>query len=148
MAKTAVEIAKERWEKAKADADAVLSRFLYIQSVLDNDPQKWSTTPLVIDGKTFPRQAVQNLADNTWQAYLPLEKAEKEAYANYKQQLDLLGDSEAIQKNPELVNLSIQALQNQGKALMQGTTKYLIWGAVAIVLIIGAIIIYKRKYAA
>lgn len=45
-------------------------------------------------------------------------------------------------------NLAIEKAKENQLKLSQGTTKYLIWGAVALVIVIGAIIILRKKLAA
>lgn len=69
-----------------------------------------------------------------------------DAWRNAKNAADDKAEQDFKKDNPDKF-FDLEKVKLAG-ALTQKTTKYLIWGTVAIVLIIGAIIIYKRKYAA
>lgn len=76
----------------------------------------------------------------------------KVAYDTEVTRLAATAEADFKAKNPdkffdlEKVKAEIAANQDT-KVLAQKTTKYLIWGAVAIVVIIAGILIYKRKFS-
>lgn len=71
---------------------------------------------------------------------------------SYLKQLDQTTLNAAIATNPNLLTdiekAKGEAELNKGKQLFaQATTKYLIWGVVALVIVVVAIVIYKKKFA-
>jgi hypothetical protein len=71
---------------------------------------------------------------------------------SYLKQLDQSTINAAVASNPNLLTDLAKAKEeselNKGKQLFaQATTKYLIWGAIALVVIVIGVIIYKKKFA-
>lgn len=83
------------------------------------------------------------------------KKAYEDAVAaldNYVKTLDAAAKADALKANPNLLveieKAKGEAELTKGKQLFaQATTKYLIWGAVALVIIVVVIVIYKKKFA-
>lgn len=72
-------------------------------------------------------------------------KAANDAYA--KAVADLPADEKTVYVKQEQAKNSAASTQNT-IAFIQGTTKYLIYGAIALVLIVGAVILFRKKYSA
>lgn len=89
-------------------------------------------------------------------ASLKIKKANWEnainALDSFMKTLSVTTLNAAIATNPTLLvdieKAKGQAEINKGKELFaQATTKYLIWGVIALVIIVAAIIVYKKKFA-
>lgn len=153
---TPVQIAFENLQTAQQNLLAKQQRLSNLQAVLDADPQKWSTTLLNFDGGQHQRIVLQTLAVTLAGEISALQTAIPNLQKNYDNALSAeqkAAANAAYLANPRAaVDIKLAQLKAEGelaaKKLMQGTTKYLIWGSVAMVVIIAAILIYKRKFSA
>lgn len=148
------------WRDALKNANASYDEFQSIQAVLNADPQKWSTTILQYNGSSFTRQDLQARCDQYYQLSLNQKKIADELKASYdKLSEDIQASNSAAAAtaaataqaafnaaNPEIA-LAIETTKTKA-ASVQLTTKYLIYGAIALVLVIGVILIVRKKYAA
>lgn len=105
-----------------------------------NDYTNSAITDRLRDEKIIERDAAKSLLDSAIITRDNLSKRLQDLQATLTPEQKAQVQTDA--------NLAIeQAKANQLK-LTQGTTKYLIWGAVALVIVIGAIIILRKKLAA
>lgn len=148
MSSSSVQIAQEALNAAEKSLRDLVARAASAQTVLDNDPQKWSTTILQFEGHGFKRVDLQGLVTGWYAQIEDLKKQVADKKTAYNNALAAQSQSEAFQKNPGLLDTLKEQAKTQAAALAQGTTKYLIWGTVALVIIIGAIVIIRKKYAA
>lgn len=148
------------WQVALNQSNGSYQEFLNIEKVLNADPQKWSTTILNYNGNDYQRQDLQAAATRSYNAAQSQKNYANELKSAYdKLNSDILAANTAAAAaisagaqnafnaaNPE-VALAIENAKTKA-ASVQVTTKYLIYGAIALVIVIGVILIVRKKYAA
>ena len=123
-----------------------------MQAVLDGDPQKWSSTILNYGGVNYTRADLQT--SQIEQAavtanYLQALNSYQAAYNILKTTFEQLAAQELLQSQQNFNNQNpgvVADVKNKmiSAATTQSTTKYLIIGAVALVIIVGILIIIRR----
>lgn len=84
------------------------------------------------------------------QAYDDAEKIyqQKSAQLLTDEQKKILDNKVAVEEEKIKVSQAASALEEKTKQLMQGTTKYLIWGGIALVVIVVVIVVMRKSLAA
>lgn len=140
-----VQAAQAGYTEAKNRADGM-------QAVLNADPEKYSTTILNYGGINYTRQDLQtNQIEQAAAAanYLNALNGYQAAYNVLKTTLDQLAAQELAQSQQNFNNQNpgvVADIKNKiiSAATTQATTKYLIIGAVALVVIVGIVIVIRR----
>jgi len=159
-----INTAYNNWQTALSAANGNALNAQNIQSILDADPQKYSTTPLTWQGVVFLRQDLQTeltKTQNNANSFASQASSLQTVYNDLVARLTAEQQSEDNQSNVEAEqnfqasNPSIIADLKKAEtaiaakaASVQGTTKYLIYGAIAIVLVIGGLYFFRSKFKA
>jgi hypothetical protein len=121
------------------------------QSVLDADPQKWGDTILNYGGTQYKRTDLQAL-NNSLRGELPNDIT---ALNEFKKAYDVLQSSISQSNADNTAMVNSQAALAAAKSgvpapattLAQSNTKYLIYGSIALVIVVIAILVLRKKYA-
>lgn len=114
MSSTSVQIAKQALDQVEAAINNKKTIVAGIQTILNNDPQKWSTTILNYNGNQITRLNLQALADAIYAEISSLEKQREEKLIQYNNALTSQTQSEAITANPQIAS---QVLDTKNKQL-------------------------------
>lgn len=149
---TALETAFKNLQDAKNAVQTIQTRLGNVQAVLDADQQKWSTTILQYDGNNYQRSDLQVLANQLAAQLTSLQQSIPGLQALYDNAVKDQQNANATQvylANPSAaVDLQKAALDANTKTILaQSTTKYLIVGAIVLVVLVLGIVIYKKKFA-
>jgi hypothetical protein len=153
MADTAVQSAFKKLQDAQTLLASKKERLSNANATLASDTQKWSTTQLQFDGGWHARSVIQTLAN---QLASEISTMESTTIPNLQKLYDAAVKAEEsantaafnIANPTAAVDVAKAKIEGATKAFIaQSTTKYLIWGAIALVVVVIGIIIYKKKFA-
>jgi hypothetical protein len=144
--------ALKKIQDTQAQITSLTNRMNNANVVLNADPQKWSTTILSFEGNQISRQNLQNFATSLEGQVSTLTASIPSLQKIYDDAIKAETAANAAAFNIANPNAAVQIEQAKiagaTKAFIaQSTTKYLIWGAIALVVVVIGIIIYKKKFA-